>query len=333
MRTGCVRDMRRLAYLSLLQLALLAPPARAAAPTLQVGIGDQKENLFSDGRFLALHLSHARRALAWDALTVRYQRREIDSWLAAARRAGVSPLISFDHSRRYRRHKVLPTAAQFRAQFVRFHARYRWVTDFATWNEANYCGEITCHHPDRVAQYYRVMRSVCPRCKVLGAELLDVPGMIAWARAFTRAARATPHYWGLHNYVGANRFSSASTRELLAFSPHSDVWFTETAGLVARRNHSAVHFRQSAAHAANVTQFIFDKLAHLSRHITRIYLYQWDASAADDSWDSALIGLDGRARPALGVLQRSLQKLTGNAPAVAAQPSSGSSKASRVATR
>ncbi|MGI8558177.1 MAG: hypothetical protein ACR2ND_07695 [Solirubrobacteraceae bacterium] len=317
--------MRRLLLICLLATCAGAPATAHAQ--LAVGIGDQKADMFSDPRFLSLGLTHARRAVAWDALDVRYQTADIAGWLRAARAAGVSPLISFDHSRRNGRHRVLPTAKQFRHQFARFHARYPWVRDYATWNEANYCGEITCHHPELVAAYYHAMRSVCPHCRILGAELLDVPGMLAWERKFVHAARVSPHYWGLHNYVGANRFSTATTRQLLR-ATHGEVWFTEIAGLVARRNRRAVHFPQSAAHAALVTRFIFSKLVRLSPRVTRVYLYQWDTRTRLDSWDSALIGLDGSARPAYAVLQQILTAL-----AAAAQPSSGSSAASRVATR
>lgn len=328
--------MRRLLLICLLGLAAVPSSAQA----FQVGIGDQKAHMFADPRFLSLGLSYARRAVAWDALDVGYQSADIGGWLRAARAARVSPLISFDHSRRDGHHRILPTVKQFRHQFARFHARYPWVTDYATWNEANYCGEITCHHPDLVAAYYHVMRSVCRSCRILGAELLDVPGMLAWQRAFERAAHVSPHYWGLHNYVGANRFSTASTRSLLA-STRGEIWFTETAGLVARRNHSAISFPQSAAHAANVTQFIFSKLTRLSRRVARVYLYQWDTSTPTDSWDSALIGLDGSARPAYAVLRRTLVSIgvrpvpqpPGAGAQVDVQPSNGSATVSRVATR
>lgn len=327
-RAGSVGNVRRALLICLLALATLPGGAQA----LQVGVGDQKADMFTDQRFLSLGLTQARRSVAWDTVDVRFESEDIANWLRAARAAGVSPLISFDHSRRTGRHRILPTPKQFRRAFTRFHARFPWVRDYATWNEANYCGEITCHHPELVAAYYRAMRAVCPRCKVLGAELLDVPGMLAWKKRFVNAAHADPHYWGLHNYVGANRFSTASTRSLLA-STHGEVWFTETAGLVARRNHSSIRFPQSASHAANVTQFIFSKLARLSARVRRVYLYQWDTRTPTDSWDSALIGPHGSVRPAYGVLREILTAMGVRPPRGPAQPSSGSATASRVATR
>ena len=213
------------------------------------------------------------------------------------------PLISFEHSWIADRHRQLPSAAQLARQFRVLHARYPWVTDFATWNEANYCGQPTCHSAVLVAAYYRQMRRICPACNVLAAELLDVPGMVAWVRDLRRALGYEPGIWGLHNYIGANRLQSASTQALLS-ATHAQIWFTETGGVVARHNHSAHDFPESPAHAAVVTRFVFDRLVPLSTRIARVYLYQWNAAthrarAAPIPWDSALIGPRGAPRPGL----------------------------------
>jgi hypothetical protein len=320
-----------------LALALAAP-----AGAVQIGIGDQKPDMFSDPRFKALDLKLVRRNVSWDVLLSRSQTAALDRWLSAARNQGIQPLLGFDHSWSPGRHKILPTARQFRTQFLRLHHRYPWVKDFATWNEANYCGQKICHHPDLVAAYYHVLRSSCPHCTVLAAELLDQPGMVAWVRQFDHYARVDPGYWGLHDYIGVNRFQTASTRQLLR-ATHGQIWLTEVAGLVARHNHSNVQFTQSAAHAADVTAFIFSKLVRLSPRISRVYLYEWDPVSALDSWDSALIGLNGQARPAYTVLARIRDAQLGiappNNPTIAASgnqvgaSSSGPASGSRVATR
>jgi hypothetical protein len=289
-----------------LALALAAAPAGAVT----IGIGDQKPDMFSDPRFVSLHLNVARRNISWDVLMSRSQTAALDQWLKAARAGRIRPLLGFDHSWTPGRHKILPTPSQFRTQFVRIHHRYPWVKDFATWNEANYCGEKTCHHPELVAAYYHVLRTSCPNCTVLAAELLDQPGMVDWVRQFDHYARVDPGYWGLHDYIGVNRFQTASTKQLLR-ATHGQIWLTEVAGLVARRNRSNVRFKQSAAHAADVTAFIFSKLVHLSPRISRVYLYEWDPVSRLDSWDSALMGLNGEPRPAFAVLQRILAEQRG----------------------
>jgi hypothetical protein len=296
-------------------LLVLALPTGAHA--FLVGMGEQKPYMFSDPRFQALGIRYARITIGWNALENRAQARALESWLRAARADGVHPLIGFEHSWIAGRHRQLPSAAQLARQFRRLHARYPWVTEFATWNEANYCGQPTCRSPALVAAYYVQMRRICPTCTVIGAELLDVPNMVAWVGRFRRALGFEPEVWGLHNYIGANRLQSASTRALLS-ATRSQIWFTETGGVVARHNHSAHDFPESPVHAAKVTRFVFDRLARLSGRIERVYLYQWDAGTRrDEPWDSALIGPHGVPRPAFWVLVQELHAL-GQLPATPA---------------
>jgi hypothetical protein len=302
---------------ALLAVALLvanasAAPTRVAhqsrTPPLIVGMGDQTAAMFADPRFLALHIHYARLSLAWDVFEHRDQTRDLATWLDAARADGVYPLISWDHSRIPGRTRRLPSAGGFGHVFRMFHARYPWVTDFATWNETNYCGEATCHEVALIAAYYRVMRQYCHHCHVLAAELLDVTNMIGWVKQLQHALGFDPHDWGLHNYLGANRLQTSSTAALLR-ATHGDVWFTETGGLVSRRNHSSIGFPQSAPHAALVTSFVFSRLAALSPRITRVYLYQWNGAGPQSSWDSGLIGPRGAPRPAYTAFLKSLARL------------------------
>lgn len=292
--------------------ALPAGAAQTAARPPAVGIGEQEPFMFADPRFQALGIRYARLSIGWNALENRAQTRALATWLRAARADGVQPLISFEHSWIAHRHRQLPSATQFARQFRSLHARYPWVTDFATWNEANYCGQPTCHSPTLVAAYYRQMRRICPSCTVLAAEVLDVPGMVYWVDDFRRALGYEPGIWGLHNYIGANRLQSASTRALLN-ATHGQIWFTETGGVVARHNHSAHDFPESPAHAATVTRFVFNTLARLSPRIARVYLYQWNPGthgrAGPSPWDSGLIGPHGKPRPAFWVLVRELHTL------------------------
>ncbi|HEY3830374.1 MAG TPA: hypothetical protein VGL57_14365 [Solirubrobacteraceae bacterium] len=291
-----------------LALALLLPALAlpAGAGALVIGIGDQGPYMFHEPRFQALGIRYARLAIAWNVLQNRSQTRALATWLGAARADRVRPLLTFEQSHLRGGHKQLPTPAQLGHQFRILRARYPWVTDFATWNEADYCGQPTCHHPALVAAYYREMRDSCRQCDVLGAELLDEPNMVRWVRSFQGALHGEPAIWGLHNYIGANRLQTASTLALLR-ATHAQIWFTETAGLVARHNHSAHSFPESASHAAKVTSFVFDRLARLSGRITRVYLYEWQAGTNRHApWDSALIAANGTPRPAFGVLVREL---------------------------
>jgi hypothetical protein len=295
----------RLAAPLLVLLAALALAAPAGA--LTIGIADQKPDMFSDPRFLESGIQFARRAVAWDALTSPTQTAALDQWLDAARAAHVQPLISFTQSSTDRR--ALPTPERMLYEFRRFRARYPWVTDFAAWNEANLCGQPTCHRPALVAAYWRKMRLACPTCRILGAEVLDMPNMTRWVKAFRRAAKVEPRYWGLHNYIDANRLRKTGTRRLLKATGHALIWFTETGGIVSRTNRRKVTFPESASHAAIATRFVFDDLVPLSRRITRVYLYHWNSEPGPKTWDSALIGPGGKPRPAFRVLERVLTQL------------------------
>jgi hypothetical protein len=283
--------------------ALMAFAAPAGA--LTIGIADNKADMFFDPRFENSGVLHARLTVGWDALSSPWQTQEIDTWMAAARTANVVPLVSFGHSRTDRRR--LPTPERFLFEFRRFRARYPWVREYATWNEANHCGEPTCHRPRLVAAYYRKFRRDCRDCRILAAEVLDMPNMVSWVRAFKRAAHEEPRYWGLHNYIDANRRRTTGTRRMLR-AVKGQVWFTETGGIVARRNRHKVTFPESAKHAATATRFLFRKLVPLSRRVTRVYIYHWNADAAPATWDSALIGPTGRTRPAFNVIEHVLHE-------------------------
>jgi len=281
----------------------LAAGAAAPALALTVGIADNKPDMFGDPRFHAAGVRFARLSVGWDALSSPWQVAEIDAWLGAARAANVEPLVSFGHSRTNRR--SLPTPERFLFEFRRFRARYPWVEEYAAWNEANHCGEPTCHRPRLVAAYYRNMRRDCPDCRILAAEVLDTPNMVRWVRAFRRAAHEEPRYWGLHNYVDANRRRTRGTRRLLR-AVKCLVWFTETGGIVARHNAHRITFPESRRHAAVATRFVFRRLAKLSRRVTRVYIYQWNAGPPPATWDSGLVGPTGRVRPAYYVVARAL---------------------------
>lgn len=290
--------------LALLATALIAP---ASASALVIGIADQKPDMFADPLFKSLGVGYARVAVSWDAMEHGWETGEVDAWMNGAREAGVQPLVGFGHSRVDRR--KLPTPARFKYDFRLFRERYPWVTTFAAWNEANHCGEPTCHRPQLVASYYRSMVRECPRCTILGAELLDMPNMASWVDAYRKhlGRKRSPRYWGLHNYIDANRLRTTGTKTLLKHTT-GQIWFTETGGIVRRRNRVKVSFPESSAHAAVATRWVFEKLVPLSRRITRVYLYHWNA-ARGDNWDSGLLDARGRSRPALKVVRDELRTL------------------------
>ena len=290
--------------------AAMAGTAAASAETpaqvgVDVGIADQKADMFTDKRFAELGIDRARFAIGWDALTSSWQRAELDAWLQGAKANDVEPLISFGHSRTQRRSR--PTPAQLAVQFRNFRRLYPWVTTFATWNEANLCGEPTCHRPKLAAGYYRALRKECPSCTILAPELLDMPNMVQWAKDFRQALGYSPALWGVHNYVEANRFKMTRLRGFLRTQPGSKIWLTETGGLVRRDNSSTTDIPEGPRHAGEVTRYIFDRILPLNPQITRVYLYHWNAGPTTVTWDSGLINPSGGERSALFVLARVLR--------------------------
>jgi hypothetical protein len=46
----------------------------------------------------------------------------------------------------------------------------------------------------------------------------------------------------------------------------------------------------------------------MSPRVKRVYLYHWDADRRFVTWDSAFVAANGRARPALAVLRREVNR-------------------------
>ena len=116
-----------------------APPAPLLPGGVRVGIGDQKADMFSDPRFVALGVRYARIAVGWDVMTTPWELEALDNWLQKARVLNVQPLISIGHSRTQRR--SLPSPERLKYEFRTMRERFPWVKTYATWNEANHCGE------------------------------------------------------------------------------------------------------------------------------------------------------------------------------------------------
>ena len=303
-----------------------ASSERVASGHPVVGIGDEKLDMFSDPKFLALGITHVRYDMSWDALSVAWERPQVTAWMDAAKAHGMSVIVTIDHSRNtmykkvvvngiikteaFSQSRVMPSVAQYVAAFKAFRAQFPWVTEFATWDETNCYCEVSFNRVARVAAYYRALLSACSTCTILAAEFLDVGKdsgvpMTTWARQFVKAAGVQPQYWGLNNYEDANHLVSTSTRELLA-TVHGNVWLAETGGIVNRPFTKHPGFPQNAAHAAVADRYLLDTIGALSPRLQRIYFYEWDAATPHDSWDTALISYTGAPREGYVVVAKTL---------------------------
>lgn len=287
-------------------VAALAVAAPASANDLALGIADQKADTFLDPRVGELGLRHARIGVSWNVMEVGYERERLDRWLATVQQQGITPLITFQHSALDRRD--LPRPEEFVAQFRALRERHPQVTQFAVWNEANHCGQPTCHRPELVAAYWRKLSLACRECTILAAEVLDLDNMSRWLLDFREHTRENyrgdlrePSHWGLHNYVDANRFRTIGTRRMRAHT-RGEIWLTEVGGIVARNNRSDLRLPESPSHAARATQWLLEELVPLTSRIRRLYIYHWQIDELGGSWDSGLITPGGRERPAYRVL-------------------------------
>lgn len=273
-------------------------PSPAAGSKLVVGIGDQQAAMFGDPRFRALGIDRARLVVSYDTTSVLFERQLVDTWLAAARRAGVEPFITFQHSRV--NPGRLPTVAEFRDAFLAFRARYPQVRVYAAWNEINNAAQPTYDHPERAAEYYDVVRANCPGCVVVAGDVLDAPGMAGYLARYRRHLSSAPQIWGLHNYTDVNRFRDGGLRAMLAAVP-GQIWLTETGGVVQL----AGRLPRDEQRAARATAFAL-RLARAHPRVARLYLYNWTGTDPGARFDSGLIAPDGTARPAYGVLKAAL---------------------------
>lgn len=298
-------------------LALVAaghPGPAAAAQTL--GFADQKPSMFFDPRFLDLKVKDARLNVPWDVLQDPVTRRNVDAWMFAARLDGVRPLVTIDRSRRPGRQGANPTPELLASQVRQWRLRWRGqIRQVSTWNEGN-----INKRPELVAKWWLAVRRSCPGCTVLGADLVDRSNAVSWARRFIRAAGRAPAIWGLHDYVDANTFHTTQTRAFLAGVP-GRVWLTETGG-VLKRSHALVRFSGTGSrHAAKATGFVLKQILPLDPlRIERVYLYSWSTAPNDLSWDSGMVGPDGKARPALRVVRCFLGSCRANVAPVLPMP-------------
>jgi polysaccharide biosynthesis protein PslG len=284
-------------------LLVLCGAASARAQDPVIGIGEQHTDMFRDPFWHALGIERVRYTAPWDAMRTPEGRAETDAYLQAAQAAGAQVLLGFGHAQSQSRRRILPSPTVFLREFLRFRARYPWVNEFLTWNEANHCSQPTCRRPDVAARYYNAMRRNCRGCRIVAADVLDSSRMPRWIAAFRRRAAGRHLIWGLHNYIDANRHRTRGTLGLLrATRRDEEVWFTETGGIVARRNNSPITFPENESHAANATRWVF-RLARLSPRVKRIYFYQWNALGPDATWDSALVDAQFQPRPAYFVVR------------------------------
>jgi hypothetical protein len=287
--------------------ALLLVPGAAFAARASVGISDQEPTTYADPLLSWVGIAHARVIVPWNVALAGPSR--IDYVLTAAQAAGQDILVSFEHGpgedctggRCY-----LPSPAEYRRAITAFHRQWPSIRTIAPWNEANHPSQPTAAHPEAAAQYYLIARDVCPECRVMGAEVVDISSMGGWLRRFKAALPTLPRLWGLHNYGDVTRRRSTMTRRLLRMVP-GVIWLTETGGLVHFQLRDGVTpWRYNEVRAARSVAYTFALADAHPRRITRVYLYNW-RSVPWLRWDSGLLSRAGVPRPSFCVVAARLR--------------------------
>jgi hypothetical protein len=299
----------------------LPPRVRAVAPHLSlpetriadlpggptIGLADNRPETILDPRFKASGIKRIRVLVPYDDIAHGGIRlRYLDAWFDTAKANGIEPLVSFYRS--YRSMDLLPSVATYRRNFRLFRKRYPWVRYFSTWDEANFPdAQPTGNFPSRTAQFYRAARSECSGglCTVITADFRAEGSTHSawWLREFKRHIGRGPHIWGLVAHPDVNRRSSGYTTDFLR-KTSGPVWVTE----VGPVHFFGRGFRPSIPRQTRAMRYLMTEYPRLSTRIRRIYVYHWRAAAGNRLWDSALLSVDGKPRPAYHVFFEALGK-------------------------
>jgi hypothetical protein len=291
-------------------LALLLCAVEAGAVT-RVGVGEQNPGVFSNLSFQQAGIKRARIIVPWNVALDPVRAASLDSWLAAARAAGVEPFVHLGDAggRCPGRPCVLPSVRAYAKAFRRFRVRWPAVRTIGVWNEANHRSQPTFKNPKRAAQFYNVVRGSCHGCQIVAADVLDDRNMVRWISTFKRFAKR-PRLWGLHNYRDTNPRRGqvyGGTKKLLS-STRGPVWLTESGGIVKFiLPNERTLFPFSEARANKAVTRLFWLARRYRRRIARIYLWGWQAPDAENRFDSALLRKDGKPRPSYFTVERVLK--------------------------
>ena len=310
--------MRRLLLLSL--LLVLGAPATAPA-ALKIGMAENKPAMFSDPLFGDLGDKYARVVVSWNVASARNDEinRVID-YLAHARAAGVTPLVTFEHARgdaticnkRKNRKKAqckLPTAKQYESNLRTFKALFPEVRNVVAWNEINHFTQPTYKSPKAAAKFTTIARKVFKGGTVVAADILDQADNVRakrptfrsatrYVKAFRKAYKGPRSVCGVHNYSDINRFRSTGTKALIKALGCKQIWLTEAGGLYKFVGYKADQKRQLRA-----TKYMF-KVAKANKKIKRLYVYTWFGAPRSARFDAGLVGIDGKQRKAYAEVRK-----------------------------
>jgi hypothetical protein len=291
---------------------------------LQVGIAENKPEMFHDPLFPDLGAKHVRVVVSYNVMTRRDDElQRVTEYLNAAKERGIEPLVTFEHQRgaaercrekRFSRKPQcrLPTASSYRNHFRLFRKKFPWVRTYVAWNEINHFTQPTYRNPKAAARFSDIARRECRGCKVVVADILDQAdnvnakqprfrSTVRYIERFKKALKSPRRYCGLHNYSDTNRFRDTGTRKIIKALGCQEIWLTETGGI-----YRFGRFGTSASRQLRATKYMFT-LAERYPRIKRLYVYTFFGRVTP-RFDAGLVAR-GHPRPAYDYLRRKLRLL------------------------
>src|SRR3954451_19670411 len=297
--------------LAVLLAALLAAPAAQAKP--RVGLSEQNPAMFAQGNWAKLKLKRVRYIVSWDYAKRGFERAEVAGFLNSAHAARQDVLVEFNARRgcftgkRYKKTKACraPSQSAYKKAVRKFRSQFPFVKTFAPWNEVNHVSQPTFKKPKLAAAYYKSLKSVCKKCTIVAADVLDSSNVASYVRAFQRYSKHKGRIWGLHNYKDVNRRQTKGIRRLASVTK-GQIWLTESGGFVQFKGSGG--FKYSLKRAAARTKYLF-QLAKRNKRIKRIYVYRWFGENRSARFDAGLVGPTGASRPGLTQFRKSIKGL------------------------
>jgi polysaccharide biosynthesis protein PslG len=275
-----------------------------------VGLGDEHSKMFANRLWQQLHTRIVRYIAPYDAAVRPFSLRRADAWIHAAEARHQQILVAFYHSE-YTPTK-LPSVGVYQRDIRRFMALFPHVRHYQPWNEANR-GSVrrmfTSPSAQTAARYYQALRRACPRCTVVGLDVLDQDNpaptlryIAEFKRAIGRLRTVMPKIWGLHDYSDVNRLQRWRTREIDR-ALGGTVWLSETGGIVKFGRAFPDRRGSGLWRAARVLSFTF-ALVSRERQVKHVYIYDWSGGTSATRFDAGLTDNHGRPRPGYRVLCR-----------------------------
>jgi hypothetical protein len=292
--------LRRLLPVVALCALGVAASAPAASAKLVVGVSDNNFYMFAQRQYQKLHVPTVRDGVSWNVAVIKDKRQlqAVRTYITLAEQSHAVPLISFGGNGNY-----IPTVAQYTAAVKAFIHEFPSVKLYTAWDEPDWIYRSLSRNPRLAAAYFNALVKVCHGCTVAAGDLhLPASSLGKWIRAYKSGLHYRPAAWALHDYLDIRSHSTGQLRAMEA-NTSGPIWLDEVAGVVKRGHWT--YPNQSVAAQGRDEQFLFSLPKRFHR-ITRIYHYQWQASAKVP-WDSALLGPLGGLRPAFYTFAKALQ--------------------------